>query len=121
MPLNTGSYALPYQMAPLQDPTTKPLIFNYANGDTLAPHSSAQGYADGMNAFGKAMGGAIQQVGQKAGQAIWNANNPPQTPEQQAQAWALSQQALQMLQPQQPQGMSGFNGLVQQVAPNQNQ
>lgn len=115
MPLNTGNYMLPYQMAPIQDPTTKPVIFNYADGATLAPKVDMTGYDNGVAAMGKGLAGGITQMANNIVKA-----NQQQTPEQQAQAYALSQQALAMLQQQQTQGMSGFNSLAQQMYPQSN-
>lgn len=94
-----------------------PVLFNYIDGAELAPKTDMTGYANGMANLGKYLGGAITQIGNKIKQA-----NQQQTPEEQAQAYALSQQALQMLQPQQQQnqGLNSFNDLMQQVVPQQN-
>lgn len=115
-----NGYQMQNTMPVMNNPVVKPLLFNYVDGAQLAPQTDMSGLTNGMAAAGKSLAGGITQAAQNFKQGMMQKQ---MTPEQQMQAYLMSQQALGMLQPQgqQPQqGMSGFNGLMQQ-ANNQNQ
>lgn len=64
MAINTGGYAVNGTIPTLIGPTTKPVVFNYQPGATLAPTSGGAAYAQGMVGMGKSLGDALQEVGQ---------------------------------------------------------
>lgn len=64
MAINTGGYAVTGSIPTLIGPTTKPVVFNYANGQTMAPTSGGDAYARGMEGMGQSLGSAIQQAAQ---------------------------------------------------------
>lgn len=103
MAINTGGYAVNGSIPTLIGPTTKPVVFNYANGQTMAPSSGGAAYAQGMEQAGQSLGAALQQVAQNLNpvaqaqkrQQIAQANMQTQlTPEQQALMQAQMQSQI---------------------------
>lgn len=64
MAINTSGYAVNGSIPTLIGPTTKPVVFNYQPGATLAPTSGGAAYATGMASMGQSLGGALQEAAQ---------------------------------------------------------
>lgn len=58
MPLNTGGFQL-QGLRPVIGPTASPVLFNYANGATMAPKSGMEGFAQGITQGANALGDGL--------------------------------------------------------------
>lgn len=112
MAINTSGYAVNGSIPTLIGPTTKPVVFNYANGQTMAPTSGGQAYANGMIGLGKSLGDSLQEAAQNL-----NANTIAKNEAARAQAQMQTQltpmqQALMQAQMGRDTGQANMMGNV---------